>query len=262
MSRRDTIIIAVLINAGILLVLFATAIPSKDESEAERQEISSSEQVAAKIEPVIPKENILPPIQAADEVDLVLSEWNIKPGERISEHAGDSITYQSAPLQVQEPVLEKQAEESVPSKPSMVAINADSKPQPKADFIQVTVKKGDSLDRIAKANNSTVQEIMTANQLASISLKIGQVLKVPVKEATKTSAKQTNATTNGPNQKKASASTQKSQATPKYYTVKSGDNPWLIANKNNVKLEDLLRLNNLNEDKARKLKPGDKIRIQ
>lgn len=48
----------------------------------------------------------------------------------------------------------------------------------------------------------------------------------------------------------------------KYYTVKSGDNPWSIAVKNKIKLDQLLKLNDLNEEKARRLKPGDKLRIQ
>ncbi len=48
----------------------------------------------------------------------------------------------------------------------------------------------------------------------------------------------------------------------KYYIVKSGDNPWSVAIKNHIKFDELLRLNNLDEDKAKKLKPGDKLRIK
>jgi nucleoid-associated protein YgaU len=48
----------------------------------------------------------------------------------------------------------------------------------------------------------------------------------------------------------------------KYYIVKSGDNPWSIAIKNHIKFDELLRLNHLDEDKAKKLKPGDKLRIK
>jgi LysM repeat protein len=47
-----------------------------------------------------------------------------------------------------------------------------------------------------------------------------------------------------------------------YYTVKVGDNPWTIAMKHHMKLEELLRMNSLNEEKARKLKPGDRLRIR
>jgi hypothetical protein len=48
----------------------------------------------------------------------------------------------------------------------------------------------------------------------------------------------------------------------KYYIVKSGDNPWSIAIKNHIKFDELLRLNHLDEEKAKKLKPGDKLRIK
>ncbi len=48
----------------------------------------------------------------------------------------------------------------------------------------------------------------------------------------------------------------------KYYIVKHGDNPWTIAVKNKIKVEELLRLNNLDESKAKKLKPGDQLRIK
>jgi len=49
---------------------------------------------------------------------------------------------------------------------------------------------------------------------------------------------------------------------PDYYTVKVGDNPWTIAMKHHMKVEELLRINSLNEEKARKLKPGDRLRIR
>jgi peptidoglycan endopeptidase LytF len=47
-----------------------------------------------------------------------------------------------------------------------------------------------------------------------------------------------------------------------YYVVKSGDSPWKIAKQFNVKPEDILQLNHLDEEKARNLKIGDRIRIK
>jgi len=41
------------------------------------------------------------------------------------------------------------------------------------------VKSGDSLDRIAKENNTTVQAIRDANQLKNDTIRIGQELKLP-----------------------------------------------------------------------------------
>lgn len=49
---------------------------------------------------------------------------------------------------------------------------------------------------------------------------------------------------------------------PEYYVIKSGDNPWTIARKFHIKFEDLLRLNNLDEEKAKNLKIGQKLRIR
>jgi LysM repeat protein len=52
------------------------------------------------------------------------------------------------------------------------------------------------------------------------------------------------------------------EAGPEYYTVKVGDNPWTIAKKHNLKVEELLKLNGLNEQRARKLKPGERLRVK
>ena len=49
---------------------------------------------------------------------------------------------------------------------------------------------------------------------------------------------------------------------PVYHTIKNGDNPWKIAKQFRIKVEDLLRLNDLDEAKARNLKVGEKIRIR
>ena len=47
-----------------------------------------------------------------------------------------------------------------------------------------------------------------------------------------------------------------------WYVMKSGDNPWKVAKNNKIKFDDLLKLNGLNEERARNLKPGDRIRIR
>lgn len=47
-----------------------------------------------------------------------------------------------------------------------------------------------------------------------------------------------------------------------WYVMKSGDNPWKVAKTNKIKFDDLLKLNGLNEERARNLKPGDRIRIR
>ena len=99
----------------------------------------------------------------------------------------------------------------------------------------IIVRAGDTLDKIARSYGLSVEEIMRTNHLIDSRLQIGQVLKL-AKGAKK--------------------------GQEKYYTVKNGDNPWTIAMKNHMKVDELLRLNNLDEEKAKRLKPGDQLRIQ
>ena len=106
---------------------------------------------------------------------------------------------------------------------------------------EVIVKAGDTLDKIAKIHNSSIKEIVAINQLPNTFLRVGQVLRIPTKaEVAKEEKKQEIA----------------------YYIVKSGDNPWTIAMKHHMKVEELLRLNGLDSKSAKRLKPGDKLRIR
>jgi peptidoglycan DL-endopeptidase LytF len=122
---------------------------------------------------------------------------------------------------------------------------------PPSSFVDVTVKKGDALEKIARSNGTTVEAIKKANNLKNSKLNIGQVLKVPV--GTKTAAAK-------PVEKKETKNVAASGE--EYYTIKNGDNPWKVAKQYNVKFDDLLKMNGLNEDKARNLKVGDKIRVK
>lgn len=78
------------------------------------------------------------------------------------------------------------------------------------------VKAGDSLYSIASRYNTTVSEIKRLNNLKSDELSIGQRLKLPV-----------------------------TTSTGEYYVVKAGDTLYSIANKNNMSILELKKLNNL-----------------
>lgn len=95
-----------------------------------------------------------------------------------------------------------------------------------------TVKSGDSLYKIAREYNTTVDELMKLNNLSSISLSIGQTLKIP------------QITTS---------------AQDNYYMVKSGDNLYKIASKYNTTVNNLVKLNNLSNTT---LSIGQKLKLK
>lgn len=81
-----------------------------------------------------------------------------------------------------------------------------------------TVKKGDSLYSIARANNTTVDKLKNINNLTSNNLSIGQVLKLPSGDTTKDNV---------------------------VYTVKKGDSLYSIAHEYGTTVDALKKLNNI-----------------
>ena len=199
-------------------------------------------------------DNALRDFQTASSTLPIISEQGSQP----QESSQDSHLEQqdSQPQQIEEP------------KPDWTI---PEPPKPKAETkktVEVTVKKGVSLDKIAKANGTTIKAIKSANDLKTDRLDIGQVLRVPVgakkAKADKPVAKADKAT------KKADKAATKEIAENKpastsdteFYTIKTGDNPWEIAKKFNIKVSDFLKLNNLDEEKTRNLKVGEKVRVK
>ncbi len=88
------------------------------------------------------------------------------------------------------------------------------------DYLNYTVKSGDSLYKIASLYNTSVDKIKNLNNLTSNNLQINQVLKIPT-----TSNTIENSYIN--------------------YTVKSGDSLYKIASNFNTTVDDIKRLNNL-----------------
>ena len=89
--------------------------------------------------------------------------------------------------------------------------------------INYTVKKGDSLYKIANAYNTSVTNIINLNNLKNNNLSIGQVLKIPVTSGGTSPSSQT-------------------------YTVKAGDNLYSIARKFNTTVDSIKKKNNLNSN--------------
>lgn len=223
MRTRDTVLIAVLINVGLLAILFATA-RNTDEGSVM---VASIEPLEAVIEsPVVVA---APTVVGRDEIDQALKQYRLATkGEE---------TASVMPAAMEPPKPEPVKEKPVEVKP------VEAKP------VEIVVKRGDSLDKIARANGTTVERLIEANRLKTTRLQIGQTLELPGDVIAK--AEQA-----GP------AKATIVENSEDYYTVCSGDNPWVIANKFRIPLDELLRINRLDESSAKRLKPGDRIRIR
>lgn len=218
MSRKDIILVTVLINAGLLAILFATAIIYDVETHEDPI-------MTASVTPSQPPAEIPTQLVAmqsnVDEMDQLLTEYH-------------------------PPSLNQMLEPEV----SMQGLAFTTLEEGEQEALtEVVVKKGDSLDKIARVHGTSVAALKKVNQLSHERLQIGQVLKIPKKEGT--------ILTVAP-----SPPISESSSEAVYYVVKSGDNPWKIAKQHQVDYEQILRLNHLNEEKARNLRVGDRIRIK
>lgn len=92
------------------------------------------------------------------------------------------------------------------------------------EYQNYTVKKGDSLYKIAALYETSIEELKRINNLTSDALYIGQVLKVPAREQVPT------------------------PPITRTYTVEKGDSLYSIAQKFNTTVEELRRLNDLTSD--------------
>lgn len=117
-----------------------------------------------------------------------------------------------------------------------VELNSDNK--------YYTIKKGDSLFKIASDNNITLDELKSFNNLSSNEIKVGQKLIVGYKNVVLESVKKDNT-------KKGSV---------KEYVVQKGDTLYEICKKNgNISVAELMKINNLKS--ANDLKAGMVLKI-
>ncbi|RSK33780.1 peptidoglycan endopeptidase [Bhargavaea beijingensis] len=116
---------------------------------------------------------------------------------------------------------------------------AASKPASQSSASSYTVKRGDTLGKIAAVHGTSVSKIKSLNGLRSDLILVGQVLKVSGKASAPSSAPSKNTTTNK------NTSTAKPSANSSTYVVKSGDTLSKIANKHGMSYRKLMDLNGL-----------------
>jgi len=223
MNRRDMIIITVLLNVALLAALLAMTM--NDAVEGKKKEEEKPLPVA------------IAPLGVSGTSALSRSAASVIPlGEEELDHLlRDFPTTPAVYMQVEE---QKEPAE----------INAAVENKREAEYLEITVKRGDVLERIARANGTTVPAIKQANGLKGERLAIGQLLRIPVGEK------------QGP---AAALEVGKAMTSEEgFYEVKSGDNPWNIAKQFHINFEELLKLNDLDEGKARNLKIGQRLRVR
>lgn len=226
MTRKDLILVAVVINAGLLAFLFITAI-----LEEEPEYLAASRSIQENTDLNVAHAAVEPASATPSQVVVVqpLSEVHYTDIPEVS------VAKEPEPLRATAEVVH---EEVAPASPA-------------SQEVRVVVKKGDVLEKIAKAHGTSVRAIKERNDLKNERLSVGQTLFIPASNKKGVD-----------HQKGCDKGQAPSQEEVVYYTVKSGDNPWKIAKQFNVKFEDLLRLNQLDEGKARNLKVGDRIRVK
>lgn len=251
MDRKKTILIAVLINAGLLVLLFVVAL-HHDEATPKNVELAQANVLESQPlfndTPLLTEAPLAQPISDAARPDSLtpaaqpLATTALPPAP-LSAQAPEQIVHQLPPLASEDA--------GVPVASAVLSAPPPS-PLTAAIPLEVKVKRGESLEKIAKAHHTTVDEIIRLNHLPSSFLRIGQVLKLPSERSVHGSVKA----------KTLVADRGLNEVHPEYYTVRVGDNPWTIAMKHHMKVDELLKVNNLNEEKAKRLKPGDRLRIR
>jgi LysM repeat protein len=250
MTRKDTILIAVVINAGLLAILFTTAVIYDTDKGIEQTEFVAPVTDDRMINTASSSNLIAAAGSTGDEVDNVLKYYSQPSSQRVVMEV-QSEAYIPEPIAVQANEVDDED------------LGAESDLSGQERFIEVKVKKGDMLEKIARANKTTVGAIKNVNHLQHERLSIGQVLKIPVKQESSAIANATLIKKQEIKQEAKQEQRKGIEATEVvYYVIKSGDNPWKIAKQFNVKYDEILRLNQLDEDKARNLKIGDRIRVK
>jgi peptidoglycan DL-endopeptidase LytF len=260
MNRKNIIIISAVANAALLLILFVSAVVSREDKKN-----PSSVEMASSILEKNPDGMVLLPQETENalaqkkeskpfsQAPLPVTTTPASSNELVPlQPLGEVTEVTSAPQaesqvvhKLPDAVLQEKASDIVFVNPSETSKETSAQEKKEA-FIEVVVKKGDSLDKLARRYHCSIREIKKENNLEGSFLKVGKSLRIPTKEVSE----------------KSSSKRDLSNESPEFYVIKHGDNPWTVAVKHHLKVEELLRLNHMSKEKAKKLRPGDKLRIR
>jgi len=187
-----------------------------------------------------------------------LSKNYVKPKQKLFVYSPGSIAkIPDSVVRKQEMALKSDSNKPVSERkdPANIAV---TEPESEAVTVKVhVVKSGESLGLIAGKYSVTVNDIIGWNNLSSSKVVVGQKLKIQ-------GGSQKSTGTSSPSTKTSAAKTTSKPATSgtgkfTYYTIQSGDNLWDLADKFNVTVQQIKKLNDINN--ASYLKPGQKIKI-
>lgn len=262
MTRRDTIISAALINAGLLVVLFVCALGIDDGVQANSHSSEMTPAVHASSQtqaPVAPAQNLLVPeaqiqeialeetsaktqhqtnrswttieVQKGDRIDKIASRYQMSVEELL--HANDLQTTQLVVGQALKVLAPNSAQASITSDLSQELLSTPTTPAPTSQ--KVAAKNTATKAPVKKEVSKEPSRVVSQKPAPTQELKPVAVSKQTVKPIE-----------NG----------------AQYHYVQNGESPWVIAKKYGLTVESLLKLNGLDEKTARRLKVGDRLRVR
>ena len=129
------------------------------------------------------------------------------------------------------------------------------------DWVTVKIKKGDTLSGLARKHRTTVKELMSVNKLKKSSLlRLGKRLKLRKKKVDKRAARRAEVRAERRRGKGKAAAIPYAPRGWVTHKVVRGDYLWRIADKYDVKIKEIVRLNRMG--KKRRLRPGQVLKIK
>jgi LysM repeat protein len=190
-------------------------------------------------------------VKKGDNLWTIAKRSNVSLNELYAANGLDTTSILSIGQQLQIPVEGSTA--------TVTALSADTY-QPTSfnqGSTEYTVKRGDSLSRIANQFDASVRAIKAANGLSSDLIRVGDKLVVPVSGSTSASSGMLAASSDSISSSSTASSLSTSGA--RTHTVKSGEYPGKIASQYGMTTDELLALNGITD--PRKLQVGKVLKV-